>query len=178
MVRRMSIEEVLFILVIEICVIVFVVWIAWSGLIGAPWLPTPRSKVRDMLEFADVNQEDVLYDLGSGDGRIIVMAAKEFGANSIGIEVDPLRMLWSRLAIKRHKLGQKVKVIRANFFNVSLEDASVVTLYQGHEINKKIRAKLASELRSGTRVVSYRFILDGWTPVKTNNDESIFLYVV
>jgi len=174
----MSIEEVLFILVIEICVIVFVVWIAWSGLIGAPWLPTPRSKVRDMLEFADVNQEDVLYDLGSGDGRIIVMAAKEFGANSIGIEVDPLRMLWSRLAIKRHKLGQKVKVIRANFFNVSLEDASVVTLYQGHEINKKIRAKLASELRSGTRVVSYRFILDGWTPVKTNNDESIFLYVV
>ncbi|MFW9964023.1 MAG: class I SAM-dependent methyltransferase [Candidatus Sifarchaeia archaeon] len=174
----MSIEEVFFILVIEICVIVFVVWIAWSGLIGAPWLPTPRNKVRDMLEFADVNQEDVLYDLGSGDGRIIVMAAKEFGANSIGIEVDPLRMLWSRLAIKRHKLGQKVKVIRANFFNVSLEDASVVTLYQGHEINKKIRAKLASELRSGTRVVSYRFILDGWTPVKTNNDESIFLYVV
>ncbi|KXH73880.1 MAG: hypothetical protein AM326_10315 [Candidatus Thorarchaeota archaeon SMTZ-45] len=87
-------------------------------------------------------------------------------------------MLLSRIAIKRYKLEQKVKVIRANFFNVSLEDASVVTLYQGHEINKKIRAKLASELRSGTRVVSYRFILDGWTPTKTNDDESIYLYVV
>ena len=124
------------------------------------------------------DKKDILYDLGSGDGRIIVMAAKEFGAKSIGIEVDPLRMLLSRIAIKRYKLEQKVKVIRANFFNVSLEDASVVTLYQGHEINKKIRAKLASELRSGTRVVSYRFILDGWTPTKTNDDESIYLYVV
>ncbi|MHA3962343.1 MAG: class I SAM-dependent methyltransferase [Candidatus Thorarchaeota archaeon SMTZ1-45] len=174
----MAIEEVLLILAIELCVIVFVVWIAWSGLIGAPWLPTPKNKVRAMLEFAGVNKKDILYDLGSGDGRIIVMAAKEFGAKSIGIEVDPLRMLLSRIAIKRYKLEQKVKVIRANFFNVSLEDASVVTLYQGHEINKKIRAKLASELRSGTRVVSYRFILDGWTPTKTNDDESIYLYVV
>jgi hypothetical protein len=69
-------------------------------------------------------------------------------------------------------------VIRANFFKVSLEDATVVTLYQGHEINKKIRDKLASELKTGTRVVSYRFILDGWTPVKTKENESIYLYVV
>ncbi|MFW9975102.1 MAG: SAM-dependent methyltransferase [Candidatus Thorarchaeota archaeon] len=174
----MSIEEILIILAIEICVIVIVVWIAWSGIIGAPWLPTPKNKVRTMLEFAEVNPEDTLYDLGSGDGRIIVMAAKEFGANSIGIEVDPLRLFWSRLAIRRHKLGEKVKVIRANFFKVSLEDATVVTLYQGHEINKKIRAKLDKELKSGTRVVSYRFILDGWTPTKMNKDKSIYLYIV
>ncbi|MFW9963901.1 MAG: SAM-dependent methyltransferase [Candidatus Sifarchaeia archaeon] len=174
----MSIEEILIIFAIEICVIVFVVWIAWSGIIGAPWLPTPKNKVRTMLEFAEVSPEDRLYDLGSGDGRIIVMAAKEFGANSIGIEVDPLRLFWSRLAIRRHKLGDKVKVIRANFFKVSLEDATVVTLYQGHEINKKIRAKLDKELKSGTRVVSYRFILDGWTPIKMNKDKSIYLYIV
>jgi len=166
------------ILAIEICVIIFVIWIAWSGIVGAPWVPTPKKRVKSMLEFAGVNCEDILYDLGSGDGRIIIIAAKEFGAKSIGIEVDPLRLWWSKLSIRRHRLQQKTKVIRANFFKVSLEDATVVTLYQGHEINKKIRDKLASELKTGTRVVSYRFILDGWTPVKTKEDESIYLYVV
>lgn len=166
------------ILAIEICIVIFVSWIAWSGVVGAPWIPTPKKRVRSMLEIAGVSSDDILYDLGSGDGRIIVMAGKEFGATSIGIEVDPLRLLWSRLSIRRHKLRNRVQVIRANFFKVSLENATVVTLYQGHEINKKIRDKLASELRSGTRVVSYRFILDGWTPTKTNEDESIYLYII
>jgi len=166
------------ILAIEICVIIFVVWIAWSGFFGAPWLPTPKKRVRAMLKFADVNSDDILYDLGSGDGRIIVMAAKELGATSVGIELDPIRLMWSRFSIWRHGLKDKVSVIRANFFKVSVEDATIVTLYQGHEINKKIRDKLAAELKPGTRVVSYRFILDGWTPIKTSEEESIYLYVV
>lgn len=131
-----------------------------------------------MLEFANVNHEDRLFDLGSGDGRIIVMAAKEFGAQSTGIEVDPLRILWSKLAIRRNKLGNRVNVIRGNFFNISVEDATVVTLYQGHEINKRIREKLSTELRPGTRVVSYRFILEGWNPVKTSEEKSVYLYIV
>jgi methylase of polypeptide subunit release factors len=139
---------------------------------------TPKRRVRSMLEFAGVNQDDKVYDLGSGDGRIIVMAAKEFGAQSIGIEVDPVRILWSKLSIKRNKLGNRVKVIRGNFFNVGLEDATVVTLYQGYEINKKIREKLSSELKPGTRVVSYRFILEGWNPSKTSEETSIYLYIV
>ncbi|MHA1965129.1 MAG: SAM-dependent methyltransferase [Candidatus Thorarchaeota archaeon] len=166
------------IIAIEICVIIFVLWIAWSGIVGAPWLPTPKKRVRSMLEFAGVNSDDILYDLGSGDGRIIVMAGKEFGATAIGIEVDPIRLMWSRFSIRRHRIGEKVRVIRGNFFNVSLADATIVTLYQGYIINKKIRNKLDKELKSGTRVVSYRFILDGWTPVKTNEDESIYLYIV
>ena len=166
------------ILTIEIVVIAIVIWIAWSGIVGVPWLPTPKSKVRAMLEIADVSQEDTLYDLGSGDGRFIVMAAKDFGAQSIGIEVDPIRSLYSRFSIWRHGLRNNVQVLRANFFKVSLEDASVVTIYGGYEINKKIRDKLASELKPGTRVVSYRFTLEGWEPVKTNDDESIYLYVV
>jgi precorrin-6B methylase 2 len=166
------------ILAIEVCIIIFVLWIAWTGVVGAPWVPTPKKRVRAMLEFAEVTSEDILYDLGSGDGRIVVMAGKEFGATSIGIELDPLRLLWSRFSIRRHRLPQKVRVIRANFFKVSLEDATVVTLYGGYEINKKIRDKLASELKPGSRVVSYRFILDGWTPTKTKEEESIYLYVI
>ncbi|MFX1483775.1 MAG: SAM-dependent methyltransferase [Promethearchaeota archaeon] len=165
------------ILGIEVCIVIFVSWIAWSGIVGAPWVPTPKKRVRDMLEIAEVDSEDVVYDLGSGDGRIIVMAAKDFGAKSVGIEIDPLRLLWSRLSIRRNRLRDRVKVIRGNFFNVSLRNATVVSLYQGYVINKKIREKLAKELKPGTRVVSYRFILDGWTPIRTNPDESIFLYV-
>jgi len=174
----MTMEQILIILAIELCIVVFVIWISWSGVIGAPWLPTPKNKVRAMLQIAAVNQEDTLYDLGSGDGRIIVMAAKECGAQSIGIEIDPFRLLWSRLSIRRHGLQEKVQVLRTNFFKVNLEAATVVTLYQGHKINKKIRSKLARELKAGTRVVSYRFILDGWTPARTDDDESIYLYVV
>ena len=174
----MTMEQLLFILAIELVVIAFVVWIAWSGVVGAPWLPTPKKRVRSMLEFAKVTSDDILYDLGSGDGRIIIMAAKEFGAQSIGIEVDPLRLWWSRRSIRRHNLSQKVEVIRANFFKVSVEDATIVTLYQGYKINKKIRDKLASELKPGARVVSYRFILEGWTPSETNEEESIYLYIV
>ena len=108
------------ILAIEICVIIFVTWIAWSGVFGAPWVPTPKKRVRAMLEFAEVNSDDILYDLGSGDGRIVVMAGKDFGTTSIGIELDPLRFLWSRFSIRRHRLHQKVRVIRTNFFKVSL----------------------------------------------------------
>ena len=174
----MKIDLLLMVFMIEIIFIILVVWIAWSSIVGAPWLPTPISKVKAMLEFANVNPNDTLYDLGSGDGRIIVMAAKDFGAQSIGIEVDPFRILWSRLKIRWYDLGQRSHVIRANFFKTTVENATVVTLYQGHEINKKIREKLANELKTGSRVVSYRFILDGWKPVKTSDDESIFLYVV
>ncbi|MFW9833893.1 MAG: SAM-dependent methyltransferase [Candidatus Thorarchaeota archaeon] len=166
------------ILTVEICIIIFVIWIAWSGIYGAPWVPTPKNRVRAMLKIAGVNSNDVLYDLGSGDGRIIVMAGKEFGARAIGIELDPIRLMWSRFSIRRHGLGDKVRVIRANFFKVSVEDATVVTLYQGHEINKKIITKLSSELKSGSRVVSYRFILSGWEPTMINEDESIYLYIV
>ncbi|MHA1951030.1 MAG: class I SAM-dependent methyltransferase [Candidatus Thorarchaeota archaeon] len=166
------------ILAIEIVVVIFVTWIAWSGVVGAPWVPTPKKRVRSMLEIAELSSEDILYDLGSGDGRILVLAAKEFGAQSIGIEIDPLRIMWSRFSIRRNNVSKKARVIRGNFFNISVSNASVVSLYQGYVINKKIRDKLAEELKPGTRVVSYRFILDGWTPVKTNEEESIYLYKV
>jgi hypothetical protein len=155
-----------------------VIWIAWSAAIGAPWVPTPKSKVRKMLDFAEVSREDTLYDMGSGDGRIVIMAAEKFGAKSIGIEADPFRAAWSRFSIWRRKLQGKAIIIRQNFFQTTLADATVVTLYQGYEINKKIREKLSRELKPGTRVVSYRFVLDGWTPRKVDKESSLYLYVV
>ena len=113
------------ILIALLCLLGFLIWIAWTGIKGAPWIPTPKKNVRSMLKLAGVSSRDVLYDLGSGDGRIIIMAAKEFGAKSIGIELDPIRVLWSKLKIRRAKLTNEVKVIKANFFDAA--DAYVGT---------------------------------------------------
>jgi predicted RNA methylase len=156
----------------------FMVWIAWPSIFGAPWVPTPKGKAKSMLELAEVSHQDIVYDIGSGDGRIIIMAAKEFRAKSFGLEMDPLRVLWSRLAIRRHGLSQSVEVLRENFFKSNINDATVVTVYQGVGVNKKLKEKFSKELRPGTRVVSYRFRFKGWTPVKTNEEASSYLYII
>ena len=166
------------ILAIEIIVIAFMIWIVWSTAVGAPWLPTSKSKVRKMLEFAKVGDGDIVYDLGSGDGRIIIMAAKEFGAKSVGIEADPIRERWSRLMIRRHKLRDRVKVLRGNFFNFNIGDASVVTLYLGVGVNNKLREKLSEELKPGSRIVSHHFILKDWEPVETDEAADLYLYEI
>ena len=154
------------------------IWMVWSTAVGAPWLPTPKSKVRKMLEFAKVQAGDVVYDLGSGDGRIIIMAAEEFGAQSVGIEADPIRQRWSRLMIRRHRLKDKVSVLRGNFFNFNIGDATVVTLYLGAGVNNKLRDKLATELKPGTRIISHHFILKDWKVAEENKEEDLYKYVI
>ena len=131
-----------------------------------------------MLELAAVQQNDVVVDLGSGDGRVIVMAAEEFGAKSFGVEADPFRVLWSRGVIRRRGLQDAVKVIWGDMFNHRVSDATVVTVYQGQDINKRLMAKLAAELSPGSRIVSYSFPFDGWTPIMTIDDPRLFLYTV
>ncbi len=166
------------ILFIEVIIIIFMIWIVWSTAVGAPWLPTPKSKVRKMLEFAKVQEGDIVYDLGSGDGRIIIMAAKEFGAASVGIEADPIRQRWSRLMIRRHKLNEHVRVLRGNFFNFDIGEASVVTLYLGVSANDKLRKKLAKELKPGTRIVSHHFLLKEWDIIERDEKADLYLYVI
>ncbi|MBE0527327.1 MAG: class I SAM-dependent methyltransferase [Candidatus Thorarchaeota archaeon] len=166
------------ILFIEIIVIAFMIWIVWSTAVGAPWLPTSKSKVRKMLEFAKVGDGDIVYDLVSGDGRIIIMAAKDFGAKSVGIEADPVRQRWSMLMVRRHKLRDRVKVLRGNFFNFDIGDASVVTLYLGVGANNKLRNKLSEELKPGSRIVSHHFVLKDWEPVETDEEADLYLYKI
>ena len=166
------------ILFIETIVIIFMIWIVWSTTVGAPWLPTPKSKVRKMLEFAKVQRGDVVYDLGSGDGRIIIMAAKEFGAHSVGIEADPIRQRWSKLMIRRHKLTDQVRALRGNFFNFDIGEASVVTLYLGVGANDKLRDKLAKELKPGARIVSHHFLLKEWDIIERDEKADLYLYMI
>lgn len=152
--------------------------VLWPTAVGAPWTPTSRSTVRKMLELAKVSEDDLVFDLGSGDGRIIVMAAEEYGATAIGIEVDPLRVMWSRWVIRRHGLVRKASVIQSNFFDQSLQNATVVFLFQRQNTNNQLRTKLSNELKSGTRVVSHMYTFDGWTPAESTKDPNLFLYIM
>jgi len=132
--------------------------------------------VRKMLTLAEVKTGDVVYDLGCGDGRIIAMAAGEFGARAVGIEADPLRFLWSWMRIKLSGLGSRAKVIWGDFFNHNLNDATVVTVFLSYKANSKLKKKLEEELEPGTRVISYYWTFDGWKATKVDLLSHLYLY--
>jgi hypothetical protein len=153
----------------------FLFWLIWPIFMGAIFLPTPMNIVEKMLDIAEVGEGDVLYDLGSGDGRIILEAARR-GARAVGVEVDPIRVLWSHL--KTRQFGDRVKVIRGDFFKTPLTRATVVTVYQGESINNRLRSKFEAELPEGTRIVSFDFKFERWEPVKKYPDDKVYLYRV
>ena len=155
-----------------------IVWLIYPTFIGAVYVPTPMKNVRRMLELAKVGPDDVLYDMGSGDGRIIITAAEEYGARAIGIEADPIRVAYTNWRISRKGLKEKVSVVRKNFYKTDLSDATVISVYQGIEINKKLGEKFLKELEPGSRVVSYFFKFEDWTPVSVDDDFEVYLYTV
>jgi len=144
----------------------------------APWFPTRRKKVRKMLVLAEVDPGDVIYDLGSGDGRMIIMAAREFGARSVGIEIDSVRYLWSQLAISVLGLRGQVRVINGNFFNQDLSQADVIMCYLLQKTNDRLGVKLERELAPGTRVISNTFTFPGWQVSRHVESEKLYLYIV
>jgi SAM-dependent methyltransferase len=150
----------------------------WTAPAGAPWLPTSRKHVRRMLTLAGVRPGEVVYDLGSGDGRVLFIAAREFGARAVGIELDPLRYLWTQVWITLLGLRGQVRVIRGNFFTQDISEADVVTLYLLPKTNIRLRRKLWRELRPGARIVSSVFIFPGIVPAHIDKEAHLYLYKV
>ncbi len=154
----------------------------FSANVSAPFIPTEPKIIKRMLDIAHLKKNDILYDLGSGDGRIIIMAALR-GIKAVGIEIDPIKVWYSRLFIKIMKLEKKAKIERNNFFNVNLSRASVITIFLHHEINQLLKEKFHKELKRGTRIISYPLTLEGWKPerIYINADSSwspIYLYKI
>jgi len=146
-------------------------------LTGAPWVPTSRELVHEILAIADLKPGELLYDLGSGDGRLVIAAAMDFGARSAGIEIDPFRVLYSRIKAVQLGLKGKVKIIRGNFFNVDLREADVVVTFLLQETNDRLQEKLERELtKSNCRVVSLVFQFKGWEEIKTDKEKMIRVY--
>ena len=133
-----------------------------------------------MLRLANVSRNDVVYDLGCGDGRIVIAAALRYGARGIGVDVDPRRVDEARANVRSANLEGRVSIVHDDLFNVGLKGATVVALYLSAEINRKLRPKLLTELGAGSRIVSNHFDMGDWKPEQTMKigDDVIYLWRV
>lgn len=158
-------------------IVCMITWILF-GFTGAPWVPTDMETINKMLAMADVRSGEVLYDLGSGDGRIIIEAAKRYQARSVGVELNPVMVLWASLKIDSSGLMGKANVVWSNFFSVDLRKADVITLYLLQSTNERLEPKLKKELKPASRVVSHVFTFKNWIPVREDTESQIYLYIV
>jgi len=132
--------------------------------VDVPYVPTPPAVVATMLRVARVTPADIVYDLGSGDGRIVIAAARDFGARGVGIERNPRLVAEARAAASAAGVADRVRFVEQDFFKADLRGATVVTLYLLPTVNQAIRDKLRRELRPGTRVVSHAYAMGDWLP--------------
>jgi precorrin-6B methylase 2 len=160
------------------------VWAQRSGPAQTPdvvYIPTPTAVVNAMLDMAHVGPTDVVYDLGSGDGRIPIAAVKTFdAARAVGIDLDPAR---TREAVENARLagvGPRARFVTANVFAADLHEATVVTLYMSVAVNLRLKPKLLTELKKGSRIVSHVFDMGDWAPTgtRTVNGRMVYLWVV
>jgi SAM-dependent methyltransferase len=128
------------------------------------FVPTPDEVVDAMLRLAEVGKNDVVYDLGSGDGRIPIAAARRFGARGVGIDLDPKLVAQAAQNAREAGVADRVTFIEADIFEADISQATVVTLYLLTSINERLRPKLLKELRPGTRIVSHQFRIGDWQP--------------
>jgi precorrin-6B methylase 2 len=145
------------------------------------FVPTPPEVVDSMLKVAKVGKDDVLYDLGSGDGRIPITAAKKYGiARGVGIDINPERIQEANENLAKAGVGEKVSFLNADLFEANLSDATVVTLYLLPSLNLKVLPKLLSELKPGTRIVSHAFDMGSWKPEQTLNvnGRSVYFWTI
>jgi SAM-dependent methyltransferase len=144
------------------------------------YVPTPPEVVKAMLETAGVTAKDLVYDLGCGDGRIVIEAAKTYGARGVGIDIDPERIKEATANAAKAGVGDRVKFTQADLFETDLSPATVVTLYLLESLNLKLQPKLVSELKAGTRIVSHAFSMGPWTPDKelTVEGRRVYLWTI
>ena len=148
-----------------------------------PYEPTPPDVVKTMLDLAKVVPNDLVYDLGSGDGRIVIMAAKEYGARGVGIDIDPQRIAESNANARRAEMTARVRFIEDDLFSTDFSPATVVTLFLWPNVNMQLRPVLRA-LKPGTRIVSYVHDLGDWRPDKVvkvqsrHGERNVYLWVV
>ena len=143
-----------------------------------PYVPTTEEAVAAMLKLAGVKKSDVVYDLGCGDGRIVIAAAKNYGAHGVGIDINPERVMEARANAKKANVGKLVRFEENDLFLADIRPATVVTLFLLNNVNLQLRPKLMKDLKPGTRIVSNTFNMGDWRPekqVELDAPEELFL---
>src|SRR5438045_547874 len=145
--------------------------------LDVPYVPTPQQVVEGMLKLANVQKTDIVYDLGCGDGRMIVTAAQKYGAHGVGIDIDPQRIREANENARKAGVSDLVTFREGDLFEADLHDATVLTLYLLSSVNEKLRPKLWRDLKPGTRVVSHTFTMGDWQPEKEENVDGRHIYL-
>jgi SAM-dependent methyltransferase len=145
-----------------------------------PYVPSPNAVVDAMLKLAAVTPADNVYDLGCGDGRIVIAAAKQYKAHGVGIDINPQRIREAQANAQKALVGPRVRFEQNDLFRADIHDATVVTLYLLPSVNLRLKPKLLNELRPGTRIVSHSFTMGDWKPDKEQQveDTQIYLWTV
>jgi SAM-dependent methyltransferase len=145
-----------------------------------PFVPAPPEIVDAMLDLAKVQSSDVVYDLGSGDGRIVIAAARKRGARGVGVEIDPDLVAESRERAARAGVGDKVKIAEQDFFQTDLRPATVIMVHLLPEVLGKLKPRFQQQLRPGARIVSFAFEIPDWKPAKVEriNNRPIYLWTI
>ncbi|KPF70125.1 hypothetical protein IP84_03930 [beta proteobacterium AAP99] len=148
--------------------------------LDVPYVPTPMTVVDRMLEMAKVGKRDLVYDLGCGDGRIVIRAAERFGCRGVGVDLDPVRVSEAKTNAEKAKVQSLVKFEVGNVFTYDFSPATVVTMYLLRSVNMRLRPRLLAELKPGTRIVSHAFDLGDWKPEQTARIEgrNVFMWTV
>jgi 16S rRNA A1518/A1519 N6-dimethyltransferase RsmA/KsgA/DIM1 with predicted DNA glycosylase/AP lyase activity len=145
----------------------------------APFVTSPEKVVRKMLDMAQLRQRDVLFDLGCGDGRIVVIATRDYSVKAFGVEMREDLVTTARERIKEFNLDGRAEIIQGDFFNVDVSKANVVTLYLTTRGNERLKLKFEKELRSNSRIVSHDFSIRGWKALEVSQEpqgHTIYLY--
>ena len=145
--------------------------------LDVPYVPSPNPVVDGMLKLAGVKSSDTVYDLGCGDGRIVITAAKTYGAKGVGVDINPERIEEARANAKSAKVEDKVKFEENDLFKANIANATVVTLYLLPDVNVRLKPKLLKELKPGTRIVSHSFDMADWKPEKEEVIEGRHIYL-
>jgi SAM-dependent methyltransferase len=163
-------------ILIAVSLLLYCLWLFVPIFSGLPWLPTANARVRRALELAQVRPGEVVYDLGSGDGRVLLAAARFFGARAVGIEISPLHCLAARILALTNGVSERIEIRLGDFYSADLRDADVVFAFMTSRQAPRLMSSLPARLRSGARVVTVSFDFDGWMPARVDRENLVFLY--
>jgi cyclopropane fatty-acyl-phospholipid synthase-like methyltransferase len=161
-----------------IIVLIVGVWILVPIFYGVPWRATKDRRIRKALQLASLKPGETLYDLGSGDGRVLIIGAREFGASGVGIEVGPVQVVLSKLMFFLNGINSKVRVRREDFYRSDLRTADVVFAYLTSDQAPHLQKQFEKQLKNGARVVTISFDIPGWQPEAFDREDLIFQYTM